>query len=266
MNALSLVELSDVQSRVDERGVALDEVGIADLRFPIQITGREGAVQSTVGTFELAVDVPAGIKGTHMSRFVEVLQSLGEPLTPLGVTTLAGEVRERLGSQRAVVRTTFPYFLMREAPVSGLAAPLEYEGSFTASFNGSPQLEVGLCAPVASLCPCSKEISDYGAHNQRGYVELHVTCSPSDPVWLEDLVGIAEESASAPVYPLLKRIDERHVTMQAYENPAFVEDVARDAALALRADPRIQSYRVRVMNLESIHGHNAVATVTGTRS
>lgn len=266
MNAVAVTALQDVQALPDHRGITLDEVGIADLRVPVRIGSRDGSSQATVATFELAVEVPATVKGTHMSRFVESLLTVDEPITPPVLVALADTIRDRLGSRQAVTRMRFPYFLTREAPVSGLAAPLDYEGSFSVLLNGSCTLEVGVRAPVTSLCPCSKEISDYGAHNQRGYVEATVQCAPEDPIWLEDLVDIAEQAASAPVYALLKRIDERRVTMDAYEKPAFVEDIARDTAGALGADARALAYTVRVTNLESIHSHNAVATVRGRRA
>jgi MptA/FolE2 family GTP cyclohydrolase len=148
-------------------------------------------------------------------------------------------------------------------PFTGQAAPVEYEGRLHVEIGTSPVVQVGVRTPVTSLCPCSKEISDYGAHNQRGYVEIDVTCAPGSVVHFEDLIDAAEQAGSVPVYSMLKRPDERHVTMEAYENPAFVEDIARDAALALKADRRVNAFTVRVTNLESIHAHNAVATVKG---
>jgi MptA/FolE2 family GTP cyclohydrolase len=160
----------------------------------------------------------------------------------------------------------FPYFLERSTPISGLRSVNDYEGRLVAEVNGPrSQLEVGVRVPVASLCPCSKEISDYGAHNQRGYVDLDVRCSSEHPVWLQDLVEVAEGCGSAPIYTLLKRVDERHVTMEAYDNPAFVEDIARDAALALRGDGRVEAFTVRVANQESIHNHEAVARIRWER-
>jgi GTP cyclohydrolase I len=213
----------------------------------------------------MTVDVAPTVRGTHMSRFIEALHQSDSPMNIERLAWLAKRIRALLESQRATVRMTFPYFLTREAPASGLRAPMDYEGRLAVSLGASIELTVGVRTPVTSLCPCSKEISDFGAHNQRGYVEIDVVCAEGAPVWIEDLVEIAEEAASAPVYSLLKRVDEREVTMQAYEKPAFVEDIARDAAVALREDERVESYIVRVTNLESIHSHNAIATVRGRR-
>ena len=266
MNLSTATHLEDVQSRQDGRGVALDRVGISDLRLPVRVAGRDGSAQPTVATMELAVMVPADLKGTHMSRFVEALHAVEDPFAPHTLHALAASIRDRLSSDEASVAMTFPYFVPREAPVSGLAALLDCEGSLAIVLNGTSTVEVGVRAPIASLCPCSKEISDYGAHNQRGYVEIVVECSAAAPIWIEDLIDVAEQAASAPVYPLLKRVDERHVTMLAYENPAFVEDIARDVVVALRDDSRVRRYSVRVTNLESIHSHNAIASVSGARN
>lgn len=266
MNPLALAALEDVQSQRDDRGIAIDEVGIGDLRMPIKVLGRGGCVQSTVATVEMAVDLMHDVKGTHMSRFVDVLHSSTATLSPQTITSLAQQIRARLESSRAVIRMDFPYFIAREAPVTGLAAPVEYHGRFEASAGVGAEVHVGVKTPVTSLCPCSKEISDYGAHNQRGYVEIDATCAPGSFVSLEDLIDIAEQSGSAPIYSLLKRPDERYVTMQAYENPAFVEDIARDAALLLKADDRVAAFTVRVTNLESIHSHSAIATIRSRRA
>lgn len=266
MNPLALAPLEDVQSQCDDRGIEIDKVGICDLRMPVQVLARSGSSQSTVAEVEMTVDLAPDVKGTHMSRFVEVFHTSTSTLSPQTVGKLAEQIRARLDSARAVIRIDFPYFIAREAPVTGLAAPVEYRGHLEAAVGAMTEVRVGVRTPVTSLCPCSKEISDYGAHNQRGYVEIDVTCVPGSFVYLEDLVDVAEQSASAPIYSLLKRPDERHVTMQAYENPAFVEDIARDAALLLKADDRIGAFTVRVTNLESIHSHSAVATIRSRRA
>lgn len=265
MNPLALAALEDVQSQRDDRGIEIDEVGIADLRMPVEVLARDGGVQSTVASVEMTVDLAHDVKGTHMSRFVDVFHASSATLSPQTVAHLVEQIRARLESARAVVRMDFPYFIAREAPVTGLAAPVEYHGRLEASTGATTEVRVGVRTPVTSLCPCSKEISDYGAHNQRGYVEIDVTCAPDSFVWFEDLIDMAEQSGSAPIYSLLKRPDERHVTMQAFENPAFVEDIARDTALLLKADTRIAAFMVRVTNLESIHSHSAVATIRSRR-
>jgi GTP cyclohydrolase IB len=266
VNPLALAALEDVQGQVDDRGVYIDEVGVADLRMPVEVAMRDGSQQATVANVEMAVDLAGDIKGTHMSRFVDIFHNTNEVFSPASVMRLAEEIRARLDSERAVVRMQFPFFVVRDAPVTGRSAPVEYEARVDASVGQLCELRVGVRTPVTSLCPCSKEISDYGAHNQRGYVEIDVTCPPETAVCFEDLIEIAEQAGSSPVYSMLKRPDERHVTMQAYESPAFVEDIARDAALLLKDDQRVSSFTVRVTNLESIHTHNAVATVRGRRA
>ena len=265
MNTVAALELEDIQSRPDDRGIAIDEVGIAGLRMPIDVVGRDGAVQTTVATVEMAVDLPAGVKGTHMSRFVDVFCGRAKALSAEAAVDVVEALRARLDSDRAVLRMSFPYFVVREAPVTGLAAPVEYEGRLEVTAAETTEVRIGAKTPVTSLCPCSKEISDYGAHNQRGHVELAATCLPNAAVVFEDLIEIAEAAASSPVFTMLKRPDERLVTMRAFDKPAFVEDIARDAAAALQSDPRVTAFFVRVTNLESIHAHDAVATIRGRR-
>ncbi len=263
MNPLAAVPLEDVQGQFDTRAVAIDEVGISELRYPVRIAGRGGVVQPTVATVSTTVDLAADVRGTHMSRFV---QALREHLTVVDQRTcaaLAEHLRDRLNSSRATVTLEFPYFIERTAPVSALRGIVDVEARLTAVAAESTEVRVSVRVPVTSLCPCSREISDYGAHNQRGYVEIDVGCDAGEQVWFEDLIDVAEAAASAPIYSLLKRVDERHVTMTAYENPAFVEDIARDVVVALRQDARLRDYLVRVTNQESIHNHNAVATIRG---
>lgn len=263
MNPLAAVPLEDVQGQLDARAVAIDEVGISDLRYPVRVAVRGGGVQPSVAMVSATVDLAADVRGTHMSRFVEALGERLKVIDPLACAALVEDLRERLHSTRAAVDLRFPYFIERSAPVSGLPGMVDAEARVAATAGSSTEVRVGIRVPVTSLCPCSREISDYGAHNQRGYVEIDVTCQPGQQVWFEDLIDIAEAAASAPIYSLLKRVDERHVTMTAYENPAFVEDIARDVVIALRQDPRVRDYVVRVTNQESIHNHNAVATIRG---
>jgi GTP cyclohydrolase I len=265
VNPVAISELQDVQSQADGRGVPIDEVGIAGLRLPIRVAGPEGTAQPTVAVIAMNVELDATVKGTHMSRFVEVLEPGLGPLDGPAAGDLAREIQARLDTATARISLEFPYFLERPAPVTGRSGVVEYTGRLYASAGDDVTVRVGAQIPVASLCPCSKEISDYGAHNQRGYVDIDVECSEGAAVWIEDLIAAAEGAASAPVYSLLKRPDERFVTMQAYENPAFVEDIARDVAVALHADTRIASYVISVRNLESIHAHDAVATIRGRR-
>lgn len=257
--------LVDLQDTIDYRNVGLEQVGIRDLSCPISLLDRQNRRQHTIGRLGLSVSLPAQAKGTHMSRFVEVMNSHREDLSLLTLPKILAELRGRLEADSAHVQIRFPYFLERLAPASGLASLLDYDCLFEASWlAGKLEVRLQMTAPITTLCPCSKAISDYGAHSQRGYLTLLVKpgldghCQPH-MIWIEELVEVAESSASAPIYPLLKRVDERKVTMQAYENPAFVEDVVRNAAVRLRADERIAGYMVECVNHESIHNHNAYA-------
>lgn len=263
MNPLAAVPLEDVQGQLDARAVAIDEVGISDLRYPVRVAGRDGAAQASVATVSATVDLAADVRGTHMSRFVEALADHLTIVEHRTCVALAEQLRARLNSSRASLTLEFPYFIERAAPVSSLPGVVDVEARLSVVAAESTEVRVGVRVPVTSLCPCSREISDYGAHNQRGYVEIDIACEPEEQVWFEDLIDIAESAGSAPIYSLLKRVDERHVTMTAYENPAFVEDIARDVVVALRKDRRVRDYVVRVTNQESIHNHNAVATIRG---
>jgi GTP cyclohydrolase IB len=263
VNPLAAVPLEDVQAQVDARAVAIDEVGISDLRYPVRVAGRDGVVRSSVAMVSASVELAADVRGTHMSRFIQALGEEMDVIDPLACAALAEHVRDRLHSGRACLEFQFPYFIERTAPVSGLPGLVDIEARLTATASKSTEVRVGVRVPVTSLCPCSREISDYGAHNQRGHVEIEVGCAAGEVVWFEDLIDVADAAASAPIFSLLKRVDERYVTMTAYENPAFVEDIARDVVGALRQDRRVRDYVVRVTNQESIHNHNAVATIRG---
>lgn len=261
--------LADVQNSRDERGLDIDQVGIRDLRYPIRVLDRAGGTQQTIAQMTMSIGLPHHFKGTHMSRFVEVLSHYRGEFTMRTLPDLLHELRERLEAESARMEVRFPYFIERAAPVTGLQALMDVECWFIGSYDGeADDFLLGVQTPVASLCPCSKEIADYGAHNQRGHVEVEIRTERSEDglpelVWIEELIAIADGAASAPLYPLLKRPDERFVTMQAYENPAFVEDIARNVALALMSDDRVASFRVCVTNFESIHNHNAFAEITG---
>lgn len=263
--------MEDVHKEWDEREIAIDLVGVDKIQYPIVVSDRDGAGHNTVAQLSMSVNLPHNVKGTHMSRFIEILREFQHPL---GMDTLPGVLhllKERLGADTARVEVDFPYFLERVAPVSRAKAPMGYECSYFAEANcDADEFMVKARVPVCALCPCSKKISDYGAHNQRGYVTIEVwPVRTGDglpvPYWIEDLIEIAETSASAPVYPLLKRPDERYVTMQAHDNPAFVEDIVRAAATQLSDDPRVERFRVHAENHESIHSHNVFASVEGSR-
>jgi GTP cyclohydrolase I len=257
----------DVQSLADDRRIDLDQVGVSDLRYPITVMDRGQERQSTVATIEMSVALPHRFKGTHMSRFVEVLEGHRGELTLRTLPALLAALKTRLEAERARVELRFPYFIERTAPVSGARGLVDYECWFQGESSGEgDDFVLGVRVPVTSLCPCSKAISDYGAHNQRGHISIEVRTAPDatgrpELIWIEELVGVAEASASAPVYALLKREDERHVTMQAYDNPVFVEDMVRNVAARLAADPRVRWFRVHAVNHESIHNHGAFARV-----
>ncbi len=266
-----ILDMEDVQGRPDERGIAIDQVGVSDIRYPIIVLDRERERQQTVARLALSVGLPHYAKGTHMSRFIEVLEAHRGEVTMRTLPALLRDLRRRLAAERARVEVTFPYFIERAAPESGARALMDYECSFVGEADAAgADFVLGVRVPVTSLCPCSKAISDYGAHNQRGYVTMEVRSANGDDeagdlIWIEELVEIAERSASAPVYPLLKRSDERHVTMQSYDNPRFVEDIVRNVAGLLQADHRIAWFRVSVVNYESIHNHNAFARIEWRR-
>lgn len=259
--------MKDVQNSPDTRGIAIDQVGVCDLTYPITVLDRENQRQQCAAKISLSVSLPHHFKGTHMSRFLEVLAEHQGEMTMRTVPAILQDLKKRLDAESAHIEVEFPYFLQRKAPVSGLSAPMNYMCAFIGESNGdSDDFLLRVCTPVGTLCPCSKEISDYGAHNQRGYVTITVRTwkhenGQWDFLWIEELVSIAENSASAPIYPLLKRTDERHVTMQAYDNPVFVEDVVRNAAAQLNRDPRVVWFEVRAVNHESIHNHSAFAVV-----
>lgn len=263
--------LPDVQNLEDTRGVALDQVGVKNIKYPITVLDRSSERQHTVADLALSVGLPKQFKGTHMSRFIEVLNQYRGEFTMHTLPALLQTLCERLESDQARIEVRFPYFLERMAPVSEKRALMDYDCTFIGEVNGSSsEFTMGVTVPVTSLCPCSKEISDYGAHNQRGHVDVQVrsTNAADDTpqfIWIEEIVAMAEASASAPLYPLLKRVDERHVTMQAFQNPAFVEDIARAMAVRLKQDSRVAWFALEVENFESIHNHNAFAEVRWNR-
>jgi GTP cyclohydrolase I len=259
--------LRDVQNLGDERGLAIDYVGVSDLRYPIVVLDRKAESQHTVASISLSVGLPHCFKGTHMSRFIEVLHEHRGEVTVRTMPVILRALRERLEAETARVEVRFPYFIEKEAPVTGARGLMDYECAFKAEANGSlHDFVVEVRVPVTSLCPCSKAISDYGAHNQRGLITIEVRSAPaSEIVWIEELVAVAERAGSAPVYPLLKRADERHVTMQAYDNPVFVEDMVRGVAARLLEDPRITWFSVEAVNAESIHNHAAFARLERRR-
>lgn len=262
----------DVQNHKDDRNIPIDQVGVSDLRYPIVVLDQDRGKQETVANVSMTVNLPHHFKGTHMSRFIEVLNEHRGEITMRTLPDILHSLKERLEAETARVEVTFPYFLERTAPVSKAKGLMEYECSFIGESNGnSDDFVFGVRVPVTSLCPCSKTISAYGAHNQRGYVTIEVRgARKSDGapefIWIEELIDIAEKSASAPVYALLKREDEKAVTEQAYDNPVFVEDIVRNVAQKMMDDNRVAWFQVKAVNQESIHNHSAFARIEWSRS
>jgi len=254
-------ELRDTQSERDDRRIPIDRVGVKGLRFPVEVRDKGGSTQRTVATVALAVDLPEHYKGTHMSRFVEVLNSHGRCLDVREMAALPRELLQRLDAGRAHVEFEFPFFRSKPAPVTGKPGLMDYGIRFEveATRNGGIDFAVTVKVPVATLCPCSKEISDRGAHNQRGEVTYSVRSR--EPIWIEDLIELVERSASCELFSLLKRPDEKHVTERAYDHPVFVEDLVRNVASRSNSHDDIRWYRVEAENFESIHNHNAYAVV-----
>ncbi len=253
------LHIPDTQSARDERHLAIQRVGVKDVRYPLQLRVA-GAVQQTAALWSLDVALPAEKKGTHMSRFVAWLDALDGPLDAAGLRERHAAMLDKLGAEEGRIEAAFSFFLRKRAPVSGVQSLLDYQGRWIAETRaGTTTLWTEVAVPVKSLCPCSKEISDYGAHNQRSLVTIRVEAL--QPVEWQQLVRFAEDQASSEIWPMLKRSDEKWVTERAYENPKFVEDLVRDVALSLNRDPRIGRYRVEVENFESIHNHSAYARI-----
>ena len=251
--------IADVQSSKDLRNLPINRVGIKDLRFPIQIAAASG-IQTTVARLTMTVRLPADQKGTHMSRFVALMENRNRPLDYDELKNLTQQMLELLGAEAGAISASFPFFRRKTAPVSGIQSLLDYDVTLGGEVeNGAYRHTLKVLVPVTSLCPCSKEISQYGAHNQRSHVTVSLVCR--EHVAIEDIIDIVEEQASCQLYGLLKRPDENYVTERAYENPKFVEDMVRDVAVALRGDEHIASFVVESENFESIHNHSAYAYI-----
>jgi len=255
--------LTDTQSLPDYRQIPIDRVGVKDLRYPIRVRDKSHSEQGTIATVQMTVDLPHHFKGTHMSRFVEVLNSHGPILHVRNIRDILVQLSESLESDQAHVDFEFPYFVEKAAPVTKAVGLLDYTIRFNATLTGGSTGKVDfivtVIVPVTTLCPCSKAISESGAHNQRGHVTFAVRCAK--PMWIEEMIRLVEDSASSELYSLLKRPDEKFVTEQAYANPVFVEDLVRNVAGRAEVDANILWYRVEAENFESIHNHNAYALV-----
>ena len=257
--------LPDIQSTGDRRNVAINKVGVKAVRYPITLRtpgkGTGTGTQTTVASINMYVALPPEVKGTHMSRFLEVLNEHHETLCSDTLSDVCRSMKERLRAEEVHLELSFPYFIDKKAPVSGQPGKLDIDVSFEMASNGTDDFVLGIKVPATSLCPCSKEISAYGAHNQRCEMTVRVRLAEGQHLWIEELFSMIEQCASTQVFSVLKRPDEKWVTERAYENPKFVEDIVRDMAVVLNADERIAWYECFSENFESIHNHNAYAFI-----
>ena len=263
-----MYSLKDVQNVRDERGIAIQKVGVSNVNLPFLIKTKAGSYQSVLANIKLTADLPQEFKGTHMSRFIEILSEWSQkPVSNREMLSILKEITKRLNAQNAHIDIAFKYFVEKVAPVSGLKSLLDLDCQFSGSLTGGQDLEfvLGLSVPFTSLCPCSKEISEYGAHNQRGLMRAKIRYAPGRFHWIEDLVTLMEAQGSCPVFPLLKREDEKYVTEKAYENPKFVEDILRDLVLAFRLLEGVEWFELECENYESIHNHSAYAAHVESR-
>ena len=255
----SSAEVEDVQGHADTRRIPINRVGIKDIAHPVKVKDRSEGEQHTIATFNMYVNLPHNFKGTHMSRFVEILHTERE-ISVESFRAMLATMTERLEADTGHIEMSFPFFVMKRAPVSGVESLMDYHASLIGERrSGHTDMWVKVVVPVTSLCPCSKRISDYGAHNQRSHVTIKARLR--DHMWIEELIEIAESEASCELYGILKRPDEKYVTERAYDNPKFVEDMVRDVATRLNADDRIAAYVVESENFESIHNHSAYALI-----
>jgi GTP cyclohydrolase I len=253
-------EIEDVQGSADTRQIAINKVGIKDIRHPVRVRERSDGEQHTVATFNMYVYLPHYFKGTHMSRFVAILNNHEREITVSSFKDMLAEMAGLLESEVGHIEMSFPFFVNKRAPVTGVESLMDYEVTLIGEIrDGKPEMSSRVVVPVTSLCPCSRKISDYGAHNQRSHVT--VTVRAEDFVWIEDIIDLVEQEASSELYGLLKRPDEKFVTERAYNNPKFVEDMVRDVARRLNDDDRIKEYTVEAENFESIHNHSAYALI-----
>jgi GTP cyclohydrolase I len=265
MKSRDLYNIPDVQSDPDSRKLAIDKVGIKAIRHPVRIqergsTERAPRAQQTIAVFNMYVGLPHHFKGTHMSRFVEILEAHEREITVETFLLMLREMVDKLEAEEGHIEMSFPYFIEKKAPVSGVKSLMDYEVTFSGEMHkGRQSFTMKVVVPVTSLCPCSKKISERGAHNQRSHVT--VTARTNDFVWIEEIVDIVERQGSSELYGLLKRPDEKFVTERAYDNPKFVEDLVRDVASVLNLDERIDAYVVESENFESIHNHSAYALI-----
>ncbi|PIV71393.1 MAG: GTP cyclohydrolase I FolE2 [Rhodocyclales bacterium CG17_big_fil_post_rev_8_21_14_2_50_68_7] len=253
--------IPDVQGQRDARRIAIDKVGIKGIRHPVRVLDKGAGIQHTIAVFNMYVGLPHDFKGTHMSRFVEILNAYEREISVESFEHISREMLKRLEARSSHIEMSFPYFITKQAPVSKVESLMDYEVTFIGEISdgGAYCQQTRIVVPLTSLCPCSKNISEYGAHNQRSHVTVSVRTG--EFVWIEDLVQMVESQGSSELYGLLKRVDEKYVTERAYDNPKFVEDMVRDVAGMFNADPRIEAYVVESENFESIHNHSAYALI-----
>jgi len=257
--------IEDVQSRADTRRIPINKVGVKDVYHPVRVKQRSGGEQHTIANFNMYVALPHNFKGTHMSRFVEILHKHEREISVDSFGVMLKQMTTHLNAEVGHIEMNFPYFVMKKAPATGVESLMKYQATLIGEHSigkeghGNSQLWLKVVVAATSLCPCSKAISDYGAHNQRSHLTL--TARISEHMWLEELIDIAEQEASCEVFGILKRADEKLVTERAYDNPKFVEDIVRDLAVRLDQDPRIRAYTVETENFESIHNHSAYALI-----
>jgi len=254
----------DIQNQKDLRNLPINRVGVKNLRYPVSVLDRANQVQHTVAQVNMDVNLPHHFRGTHMSRFVEILNAHHKELHIDKIDTILQQMKDRLNAEEARMEIQFPYFIEKQAPVSGARSLMEYQCLYRGVLTDKPDFILGVDIPITTLCPCSKEISVQGAHNQRSTVRIQIRTNAF--VWIEELVEYAEQSASSPLYALLKREDEKAVTEQAFAKPMFVEDMVRDVALKLEKDKRIIWYAVESENMESIHNHDAYARIENSKN
>jgi len=260
MNQPANADIPDVQGSADIRKIAINKVGIKDIRHPVVVKDRSDGLQHTIATFNMYVFLPHHFKGTHMSRFVKILNDHEKEISNKSFKEMLIEMSELLEAESGYIEMNFPFFINKKAPVTGVESLLDYDVSLIGEIkNGETQTRIKIQIPVTSLCPCSKSISDYGAHNQRSHVTVNVKTDGF--IWIEEIIELVEKQASCELYSLLKRPDEKYVTERAYNNPKFVEDMVRDVASKLNEDDRIRSYILESENFESIHNHSAYALI-----
>lgn len=259
---MDITYMKDVQNERDYRNIAINKVGIKGLRYPVTVLDRKDGQQNTVALINMYVDLPHECKGTHMSRFVELLHLFRPMLSLKTFSEILTQMKAHLNAESAHIEVTFPFFIEKTAPVTGSPGLMDYTCRFVGTINSRCRVDLvsEVTVPISSVCPCSREISDCGAHNQRGMVHLRTRFKKF--IWIEDMIELVERSASCDVYSVLKRSDEKYVTERGFSNPKFVEDIVRDIAQALKADPNITWFDVAVENFESIHNHNAYAYIT----